>query len=60
MNIIIKIIKRIIFSFGIIYSLDLILNGANLFLPINLSTIFVGSLLGPIGIGALFIIKYIV
>lgn len=60
MNIIIKIIKRILFSFWNYIFLRFNINGANLFLPINLSTIFVGSLLGPIGIGALFIIKYIV
>lgn len=60
MKTILNIIKKILFAFGFIYSLDLILTGANLFLPINYLTILVGTILGPLGIGAMFIIKMLI
>lgn len=42
----IKIVKRIIFAFIAIYSLDLILKGFNITVPINYYTIATVALLG--------------
>ena len=43
---IIKIIKRLIFALITIYSLDLLLKGFNIFVPINYYTIAFVSILG--------------
>ena len=43
---IIKVIKKIIFSILIIYGLDVILSGFNIIVPLNIYTIGIVSLLG--------------
>jgi hypothetical protein len=60
MKIIFKIIKRIIFAFGMIYTLDLVLNGLNVFVPINVATLLTGTILGPLGVLSLYLISFIV
>lgn len=42
----IKIIKKIIFAFIAIYSLDLILKGFNIIIPINYYTLIIVAILG--------------
>mgnify|MGYP003401414194 CR=1 FL=1 len=56
MKLIMKIIKKVIVAFGIIYLMDLILNGKSIFIPINLATISVGTCLGIFGIVAMIIV----
>lgn len=50
---IIKIIKKIIFAIIIIYSLDLIIKNFNIFVPLNLITISIVSILGFPGLVSL-------
>lgn len=60
MKLIIKILKRIVLAFSVIYTLDLILQGHNILIPINISTLLVGTVLGPLGIVGLVIIKLLI
>lgn len=60
MKLIINIIKRIVLAFSVIYSLDLILQGYNVLIPINIQTLLVGTILGPLGIVCLIIIKLLI
>ncbi|NLL02344.1 MAG: hypothetical protein GX265_04935 [Mollicutes bacterium] len=43
---IIKIVKKVIFAIVIIYSLDLIIKNFDIFVPLNLITISIVSILG--------------
>lgn len=43
---IIKILKRIIFAFFIIYAFDLLFNHFNIIVPLNLANIITVSILG--------------
>lgn len=43
---IIKVIKKILFAFLAIYSIDLLLKGFNIFVPINFYTIITVMILG--------------
>lgn len=58
---IILIIRRIIFAFCIIYAFNLIAVGLEIFVPINLITLSVVSLLGMSGllalVGVYFVLK---
>lgn len=47
---IIRIIKRVVFAFITIYSLDLLLKGFNIIIPINIYTVLITTLLGFPGI----------
>jgi len=54
------VLKRVIFSFGIIYGVDIILKSVGIYMPINFITIGVTSLLGVPGLLSLFAIFYII
>ena len=43
---ILKILSKLCFAFVMLYGLNLILSGVNIFIPINLFTIFLVTLLG--------------
>ena len=45
-KIILWLIKRVTFAFLIIYGLDLLLKGFNIFVPINYYTVIIVTLLG--------------
>lgn len=53
------ILKRIVFAFGIIYGINIMLKNVGVYLPINISTITVTSFLGVPGLLSLFAILYI-
>lgn len=57
---VLSIIKKIILAFILIYSIDLILGNANIFIPLNIWTIILTTILGPFGIVALIILKMII
>ena len=47
---ILKILSKLCFAFVMLYGLNLILSGINIFIPINLITIVLVTLLGSPGI----------
>lgn len=49
-KIILKILSKLCFAFVSIYGLNLILSGVNIFIPINIITIVLVTLLGSPGI----------
>ena len=53
------ILKRVVFAFGIIYGINIMLKNVGVYLPINISTIAVTSFLGVPGLLSLFAILYI-
>lgn len=59
MKIIKKIFRNVLFSFGVIYGLNILLDSMNIFIPINIPTILVSSLLGVPGILSLYSIFFI-
>ena len=54
------ILKRIVFAFGIIYGIDLMLKNVGVYLPINIFTISIITLLGAPGLISLFAIFYLI
>jgi hypothetical protein len=60
MKLIRKLLRNILFSVGIIYGLDLLLDGVNIFIPINIFTVLISSILGIPGILALYSIFFII
>ena len=46
MKIILKIVKRIIFAFVLLYSFNIIMDALNMFIPLNLYTIASVAVLG--------------
>ncbi len=59
-NKIIKIIKKICLAFVMLYGLNLILSGINFFIPINIITLSLVTILGIPGILGLVIIYFII
>lgn len=57
---ILKLFKNLILSFILIYTLNLILSNVNLFIPINVFTIIITTLLGPPGLLSLIIILFFI
>lgn len=57
---IINLIKRVLMAFVVIYTLNFLLINVNLFIPINLFTVIVVTLLGIPGSVALVILSYII
>ncbi len=53
------IIKRIIFAFGMIYGIDVMLNHVGIYLPLNLLTISITAFLGVPGLLSLFALLFI-
>jgi len=60
MNIIIKILRRIIMAFLILYGLNVMLSGLNFYIPINLITVGVITLLGIPGFFGLVAMFFII
>lgn len=60
MNKIIKLIRKICIAFVMLYGLNLILSSANIFIPINLITIILVTLLGSPGILGLVITYFLI
>lgn len=54
------ILRKIVFSFGIIYGINIMLKNVGVYLPINIFTIGVTSFLGVPGLLSLFAILYII
>ena len=59
MKILKTILKKAVISISIIYTLDIMLNVANIFIPINIPNILIGMILGPLGITVLIAILII-
>lgn len=54
------ILKKIIFAFGILYGINILLTNIGIIVPINLPTIFIGSMLGIPGILSLYALFIII
>ena len=54
------ILKKIIFAFGIIYGVNMLLNNIGIHIPINVVSIAITSTLGVPGLLSLFAIFYII
>ena len=54
------ILKKVVFAFGIIYGINVFLNGVGIYIPINIITIGITSFLGVPGLLSLFAIFYII
>ena len=59
-KIILKILSKLCFAFVSIYGLNLILSGVNIFIPINLITIVLVTLLGSPGILGLVTVYFLI
>lgn len=56
----VKIVKKIIFAFLLLYGLNLLVNSFNVLIPINLFTIGTVSVLGVPGLVSLIVMFFIV
>ena len=54
------ILKKVVFAFGIIYGINIILQNVGIYLPINLLTIGITSFLGVPGLLSIFAIFFII
>lgn len=54
------ILKRLVFAFGIIYGVNVMLKNVGIYIPINIITIGITSFLGVPGLLSLFAIFYII
>lgn len=59
-NKVIKVVKRICFAFVMLYGLNLILSGVNIFIPINLITLILVTILGIPGVLALVTVFFLI
>ena len=59
-NKIIKILRKICIAFVILYGLNILLSSINMFIPINIITILLVSILGTPGILGLVITYFII
>lgn len=55
-----KIVKKVIFAFVLLYGLNVIVSSINIFIPINIFTISIVSLLGVPGLLSLISIFFII
>lgn len=55
-----RTLKRVIFAFGIIYGVNVMLKNIGIYIPINIITILSTSILGTPGLLSLFAIFYII
>lgn len=60
MKIIVKLFRNILFSFGILYGLNILLESTNVFIPINIFSISISTLLGVPGILSLYLLFFII
>ena len=54
------ILKKLVFAFGIIYGVNVMLKNVGIYIPINIITIGITSFLGVPGLLSLFAIFYII
>lgn len=54
------VIKKVVFSFGIIYGINIMLKNVGIYLPINIITLGITSFLGVPGLLSLFTIFFII
>jgi len=55
-----NILKKIVFAFGIIYGINVVLKSVGIYIPINIITIAITSFLGVPGLLSIFAIFYII
>ena len=53
-------LKRVVFAFGILYGINILLKNVGVYMPINVITLTVTSILGVPGLISLFTIFYII
>ena len=54
------LLRKIVFAFGIIYGINIMLQRVNVYLPINIITVGITTFLGVPGLLSLFAIFYII
>lgn len=54
------ILKKVVFAFGIIYGINVILSSVNIHIPINIITLGITSFLGVPGLLSIFAIFFII
>ena len=52
-------LRKIVFAFGIIYGVNIILRNVNINIPMNIPTIFITTFLGIPGLLSIFILIYL-
>ncbi len=55
-----KVVKKVIFAFVLLYGLNVIVSSINIFIPINIFTISIVSILGVPGLLSLISIFFII
>lgn len=55
-----KIVKKVVFAFVLLYGLNVIVSSINIFIPINIFTISIVSILGVPGLLSLISIFFII
>lgn len=60
LNKLVKLIKKIVFAFGIIYGVDVLLKKVGVYIPINYITVGITTFLGVPGLLSLFAILSII
>ena len=53
-------LRKIVFAFGILYGINIMLKNVGVYLPINIFTISVTAFLGAPGLLSLFAISYLI
>lgn len=53
-------LKRVVFTFGLLYGINLLLSSANLIMPINIWTLLIPSFFGIPGVISLFALLFII
>ena len=56
----VKIGRKIIFAFLVLYGLNVILNSVNFNIPINVPTVSIAAILGTPGVISLIILKFLI
>ncbi len=59
-KILVKVVRKVIFAFLVLYGLNVILNSVNFNIPINLVTLSIGTVLGIPGVIVLIILKLLI
>jgi len=54
------LLKKVVFAFGIIYGINIILKNVGIYIPINLVTLAITSFLGVPGLLSIFAIFFII
>lgn len=59
-KVILKLVKNFVLAFVLLYTVNILLLNINVFVPINIFTIGIATLLGPFGTFSLVILSYII